>query len=91
MRKYGILAIPPPSRRMPRWVEMVQMLYFLDMVVELSSETSHSTFNSTDDGRALHLRSKIDDNDAKISHYHHFSVGGRDWALPVFSGKSGAV
>ena len=76
---------------MLQWVEMAKMPIFLVIVVELSSETSHSTFNSTDDGRALHLRSKIDDNDAKISHYHHFSVGGRDWALPVFSGKSGAV
>ena len=91
MRKFGILAIPPPSRRMPRWVETVQMLYFLAMVVEFSSETSYSTFNSTEKGRALHQRSKIDDHGAKISHYYHFSVPGRDGALSVFCGRSGAV
>ena len=91
MRKYGILAIPPPSRRMPRWVEMVQMLYFLAMVVEFSSETSHSTFSSTEKGRALHRRSKIDDYGAKISHYYHFSAPGSDGALSVFCGRSGAV
>ena len=70
---------------------MTKIPHFLVIVVELSSETSHSTFNSTDNGCALHCRSKIDDYDAKISNYYHFSVGGRDGALPVFSGKSGAV
>ena len=54
MRKFGILAIPPPSRRIPGWVEMAKILHFLVIVVDLGSETSHSTFNSTGNGHALH-------------------------------------
>ena len=70
---------------------MAKISHFLVIVVDLSSETSHSTFNSTGNGHALHYRSKIDDYDAKISHYYHLSIGGCDGPVPVFSAESGAV
>ena len=53
------------------------MLYFLANMVELSSETSHSAFNGTTDGRAVLYRSEIDDDGAEISPLYHFSHIGR--------------
>ena len=40
--------------------EMVKMMYFLVNMVDSSFETSHSASNSTDKGRAMLDRSKID-------------------------------
>ena len=55
------------------------MLYFLANMVELSSETSHSAYNSTIDGRAMLYRTEIDHDGAQISPLGHFSVGASDW------------
>ena len=52
------------------------ILYFLVTVVELSSKTCHITFNSTNNGYALHYRPGIDDAGAEISHHYYFSDGG---------------
>ena len=52
-RRWGE-TISSPSRRMRGWLEMAKIPHFLIIVVKLSSETSHSTFNSTNNGRALH-------------------------------------
>ena len=48
------------------------MLYFLANMVELSSETSHSAFNSTIDGRAMLYGPQIDDDGAEISPFEPF-------------------
>ena len=45
---------------------MVKMLEFLFIIVELSCETSHSASNSTDKGRAMLDRSKIDDDGEQL-------------------------
>ena len=48
------------------------MLYFLANMVELSSETSHSAYNSTIDGRAMLHRPEIDEDGAEISPFDPF-------------------
>ena len=59
---------PPPHGAcpMPRVVEMVKMMYFLFVIVELNSETSLSTSNITDKGRAVLDRSEINDDGEKL-------------------------
>ena len=42
------------------------MLYFLVTMVELSSDTSHSAFNSTINGRTMLSRPEIDDNGEEL-------------------------
>ena len=42
------------------------MLHFLVIIVELSSETSHSAFNTTIDGRAMLYRPEIDDDGEEL-------------------------
>ena len=74
---------PPPRGACPDGgVEMTKILHFLFIVVESSSETSHSASNSTGNGRAMHYRSEFDDYAAKISHYYYFSAGGREPPIP---------
>ena len=60
MRKGGILAISSHPRMRREGDEMVKMMYFLVNMVDSSFETSHSASNSTDKGRAMLDRSKID-------------------------------
>ena len=48
------------------------MLYFLANMVELSSEISHSAYNSTIDGRAMLHRPEIDEDGAEISPFEPF-------------------
>ena len=71
--------------------EMVKMLEFLFIIVELSCETSHGASNSTGKERAMHYGSEIDDYGANISPYHYFSAGGCEGPVPMFSAESGAV
>ena len=42
------------------------MLYFLANMVKLSSETSHSAFNSTIDGRAMLYRPEIGEDGEEL-------------------------
>ena len=42
------------------------MLHFLVIFVELSSETSHSAFNTTIDGRAMLYGPQIDDDGEEL-------------------------
>ena len=42
------------------------MIHFLVTMVELSSETSHSAFNTTIDGRAMLYRPEIDDDGEEL-------------------------
>ena len=67
------------------------ILYFLFIVVKLSSETSRSASNIINNGRAMLYRSEFDDYTAKISHYYYFRAGGHDPTIPVFSAESGAI
>ena len=67
------------------------MPYLLVTVVELSSETSHSAFNSTADGRAMLHRPEIDDDGAEILPLGHFSASGTASAGPMSPGEIGAV
>ena len=46
------------------------------MMVELSSETSHSAFNNTATVRPVLERSEIDNDGAEISPLGHFGAGG---------------
>ena len=62
MRNYSILAeITPPTGAEPVGDE-AKMLLFLATMVELTCETSHSSLNNSDDGRAMLYRSEIDNH-----------------------------
>jgi len=53
------------------------MLQYLAAMVELSSETSHSAPNGSNDGRTMLYRSEIDNHGAEISPLCHFSADNR--------------
>ena len=59
------------------------------MMAELSSETTHSAPNGSDDGRTMLYRSEIDNHGAEISPLRHFSADNRRTAerahIHVFS------
>ena len=67
------------------------MLYFLANMVELSSETSHSAYNSTIDGRAMLYGPEIDDDGAEISPFGHFSTVVAVYRARMIRWESGAV
>ena len=50
-------------------------MYFLVIMVESSSETSHSASNGTYGERAVLYSFEIDDDGVEISHLYHFGAG----------------
>ena len=67
------------------------ILYFLVIMVESSSETSHSASNGTYGERAVLYSFEIDDDGVEISHLYHFGAGSPRMPVPVFPGRSGAA
>ena len=51
-----------------------KMLHFLATIVELSSDTSHSASNDSNNGRTMLYRSEIDNHGTDISPLCHFSA-----------------
>ena len=70
---------------------MAMILYFLVIMVESSSDTSHSASNSTYGERAVLYSFEIDDDGVDISVLCHFGGGSPRVPVPMFSGRSGAA
>ena len=70
---------------------LAMILYFLFIMVESSSETSHSASNGTHGERAVLYSFEIDGDGVEISHLYHFGAGSPRMPVPVFSGRSGAA
>ena len=64
---------------------MAIMLYSLIIMVESSSESSHSASNSTHGERAVLYSFEIDDDGVEISLLYHFGAVGRGRTVPIWS------
>ena len=70
---------------------MIHVLYFLVIMVESNSETSHGASNGTHGERAVLYSFEIDGDGVEISHLYHFGAGSPRMPVPVFSGRSRAA
>ena len=72
--------------------DLAMILYFLVIMVESSSDTSHSASNRTYGERAVLYSFEIDDNGSvEISLLYHFAAGSPRVPMPMFSSQSGAA